>query len=126
MVRLISNGQSDSPSPVPVSDSTKVFTMVESPAAFHGGANAWRIYLENNLNYPKKAIRKNIQGVVRVQFIVDKEGNISEVVALNDPSGGLAEEAVRIIKAGPRWKPAEQNHKKVIYRHIQSLTFKLE
>jgi protein TonB len=47
-------------------------------------------------------------------------------MALNDPGGGLAEEAVRIIKNGPKWIPAEQNNKKVFYRHIQSLTFRLE
>ena len=104
----------------------KIFTKVEFPAEFPGGANSWRSYLESNMKYPAKAYRKNIQGVVRVQFIVDKEGNISEVQALNDPGGGLAEEAIRIIKNSPKWKPAEQNKRKVIYRHIQSITFKLE
>ena len=63
---------------------------------------------------------------MRVQFIVDKEGNISDVQALNDPGEGLAGEAVRIIKKGPKWKPAEQNGRKVIYRNIQSITFRLE
>jgi protein TonB len=57
---------------------------------------------------------------------VDREGNISEVQSLNDPGDGLAEEAVRIIKKGPKWKPAEQNGRKVIYRHIQAVTFRLE
>ncbi len=104
----------------------KVFTKVDRPAEFPGGAQGWSEYLQNNLKYPKKAIKKNIQGVVRVQFLVDREGNISEVMALNDPGGGLAEESVRIITNGPKWKPAEQNGKKVIYRHIQALTFKLE
>ena len=110
----------------PAADTTKVFTTVETPASFQGGANGWRNYLQNNLQYPKKAQRKSIQGVVRVQFIVDKAGNISEVAALNDPGGGLAEEAVRIIRTSPKWIPAEQNHKKVIYRHIQIITFSLE
>lgn len=104
----------------------KVFTKVDNPAEFPGGAQGWSEYLQKNLKYPKKAIKKNIQGVVRVQFLVDKAGNISEVKALNDPGGGLAEESVRIIANGPKWRPAEQNGKKVIYRHIQALTFKLE
>ena len=107
-------------------DYDKVFTKTEKPAEFPGGADGWRKYLESNLKYPKKALKKGIQGMVKVQFIVDKEGNVSEVMALNDPGGGLAEEAVRIIKNGPKWIPAEQNNKKVLYRHIQSLTFRLE
>lgn len=121
----ISFGQS----PVTIStDSTgdKVFTKVDKPAEFPGGVQGWTEYLQKNLQYPKKAIKKNIQGVVRVQFLVDKAGNISEVMALNDPGGGLAEESVRIIANGPKWRPAEQNGKRVIYRHIQALTFKLE
>ena len=104
----------------------KSFKMVETPAEFPGGAEGWRKYLEQNLEYPKKAYRKNIQGAVKVQFIVKPDGTVSEVQVLNDPGGGLAEEAVRIVKSGPNWKPATQNSKKVIYRHIQSITFKLE
>jgi protein TonB len=107
-------------------DYDKVFTKVENPAEFPGGADAWRRYLERNLNYPESAQENGTQGVVKVQCVVDKEGNISEVQSLNDPGDGLAEEAVRIIKKGPKWKPAEQNGRKVIYRHIQSITFRLE
>jgi len=107
-------------------DYEKVFTKVENPAEFPGGQSEWTRYLNKNLRYPDDAIDNGTQGVVRVQFIVDKEGNISEVQALNDPGDGLADEAVRIIKKGPKWRPAEQNGRKVIYRHIQSITFKLE
>ncbi|MCA0383559.1 MAG: TonB family protein [Bacteroidetes bacterium] len=107
-------------------DYDKVFTKVENPAEFPGGPDAWRRYLERNLQYPDDAQENGTQGVVKVQFIVDKEGNISEVQALNDPGDGLAEEAVRIIKRGPKWTPAEQNGRKVIYRHIQAITFRLE
>ena len=107
-------------------DYDKVFTKVENPAEFPGGQSEWTRYLQKNLRYPDMAIDNGTQGVVRVQFIVDREGNISEVQALNDPGDGLAEEAVRIIKRGPKWKPAEQNGRKVIYRHIQAITFRLE
>ncbi len=107
-------------------DYDKVFTKVENPAEFPGGQGEWTRYLQKNLRYPDNAIDNGTQGVVRVQFIVDREGNISEVQALNDPGDGLAEEAVRIIKKGPKWKPAEQNGRKVIYRHIQAITFRLE
>lgn len=111
---------------VETEDYDKIFTKVENPAEFPGGQDAWRRYLERSLQYPDAAQENGVQGVVRVQFIVDKGGNISEVQALNNPGEGLAEEAVRIIKKGPKWKPAEQNGRKVIYRHIQSITFRLE
>jgi periplasmic protein TonB len=116
-------------SPVTIDSDTsysKIFTKVDKPAEFPGGSQGWSEYLQKNLRYPNKAIKKNIQGVVRVQFLVDKSGNISEVKAMNDPGGGLAEESVRIIANGPKWQPAEQNGKRVIYRHIQAITFKLE
>ncbi len=106
--------------------SDKIFTKVDKPASFKGDIEGWTQYLMKNLKYPKKAIKNDIQGMVRVQFIVDREGNVSEVMALNDPGGGLAEEAVRVIAKGPKWKPAEQNGRKVIYRHIQAITFALE
>lgn len=122
-------GSSFAQSPVGIdrdSANTIIFTKVDKPAEFPGGTKGWSEYLQKNLVYPNKAIKKNIQGVVRVQFLVDKAGNISEVQALNNPGGGLAEESVRIIANGPKWRPAEQNGRKVIYRHIQAITFKLE
>ncbi len=104
---------------------TKVWTKVEIPAEFPGGQSEWIRYLQKNLRFPDAAIDNGTQGVVRVQFVVDREGNISDVQAMNDPGDGLAEEAVRIIKKGPKWKPAEQNGNKVIYRHIQAVTFRI-
>ena len=62
---------------------------------------------------------------VVVSFLVDKEGNISEVKAENDPGYGTADEAVRVIQRGPKWKPAVQNGRNVIYRQRQSITFQV-
>jgi periplasmic protein TonB len=108
-----------------VFDFEKTFTKVEIPAEFPGGQLEWKRYLQKNLQYPVDAIERGNESIVRVQFVVDTDGNISEVEALNDPGDGLAEEAVRIIKKGPKWKPAEQNGRKVKYRHIQAITFRL-
>lgn len=110
---------------VDTEDYDKTFTKVEVPAEFPGGLDGWRRYLERNLQYPDAAQENNTSGVVKVQMVVDKDGGISEVQALNDPGDGLADEAVRIIKKGPRWKPAEQNGRKVTYRFVQTVTFQL-
>jgi len=111
---------------VDTEDYDKTFTKVEVPAEFPGGLDGWRRYLERNLQYPDAAQESGTQGVVKVQMVVDRDGNISEVQALNDPGDGLADEAVRIIKKGPKWKPAEQNGRKVTYRFVQAVTFQLQ
>lgn len=102
------------------------FGKVEIPAKFLGGVDAWKRYLEMNLQYPEAAIGNGTQATVRVQLVVDKNGNVSEVKALNDPGDGLAAEAERVIKKGPKWEPAEQNGMKVTYRFIQSITFTIQ
>lgn len=109
-----------------------VFTVLDTEASgskvaeFPGGVDGWRNYLEKNLKYPKKALKENIQGTVRVQFVVEKNGVISQAVALNNPGGGLADIAVDLIKKGPKWIPAEQGGQKVRYRHIQAIIFRLQ
>jgi hypothetical protein len=61
--------------------------------------------------------------VVTLSFIVDKNGVISDVRAENDPGYGTKEEAIRVIKKGPDWRPAVQNGRNVNYRHIQNIVF---
>lgn len=112
--------------PVPAEEPEKLFTRVEIPAGFPGGPDAWRRYLERYLRYPESAQENGTQGMVKVQFIVDRDGNISNVIALNDPGDGLAAEAVRIISHGPKWIPAMQNNRHVNYRQIQSIYFRME
>jgi len=103
-----------------------VFSETETPPTFPGNYDGWRRYLERNLQYPNEAQEKGIQGKVVVQFVVDTEGNLSDIYAMNDPGGGLAQEAVRIIKSGPKWVPAVQNGQKVVARTSQTITFRLE
>jgi len=114
--------------------SANVFTVVEKEARFPGGAEGWRRYLESNLNanLAAKCIKlkrgeKFAQQTVVVQFIVDKTGNVSNVSVRNpgEVHRKLGEEAVRVIKEGPRWVPAEQNNKKVIYQALQYVTFQV-
>lgn len=106
-------------------DYDKVFTVVQIPAEFPGGIPAWTKYLERNLNRDLPVENGAPPGkyTVIVSFIVDKNGGISEVKAENDPGYGTKDEAVRVIKRGPNWKPAVQNGRQVIYRHKQSITF---
>jgi len=106
-------------------DYDKIFTVVQIPAEFPGGLPAWAKYLERNLNRDLPVENGAPPGkyTVVVSFIVAKDGTISDVVAENDPGYGTKNEAVRVITRGPKWKPAVQNGRNVIYRHKQSITF---
>jgi protein TonB len=106
-------------------DYDKVFTVVQIAAEFPGGLPAWTKYLERNLNRDLPVENGAPPGkyTVVVSFIVSKTGDISDVTAENDPGYGTKAEAIRVILKGPKWKPAVQNGRNVIYRHKQSITF---
>lgn len=108
-------------------DYDKEFTSVQVEAQFPGGQDAWRKYLERNLNQQTPADNGAPTGnyTVTVSFLVDKDGNVSQVQALTDPGYGCAAEATRVISKGPKWKPAIQNGRNVIYRQKQNITFQV-
>src|SRR4051794_8786945 len=110
-------------------DYDKVFTKVEKEAKFPGGAEGWKRYLERNLDANVAANDGAPTGnyTVKVQFIVDKEGNISNVQAIEvpKPCPSCGPEAVKVIKKGPKWEPAVQNGRNVIYQAIQFVTFQV-
>ncbi len=106
-------------------DENKVFQKVEVEAEFPGGDGAWRRFLEKNLN-PNTPIDNNAPAgtyQVVVQFIVSKDGSISDVQALTKHGYGMEQEAVKVIKKGPNWKPALQNGRNVNAYRKQPITF---
>lgn len=113
--------------PIVEEETDKIFYTVQNPAEFPGGISAWSKYLERNLNRDLPVNNGAPAGkyTVVVSFTVDKNGSISDVQADNNPGYGTNEEAVRVIKKGPSWKPAVQNGRNVIYRHKQSITFQV-
>jgi hypothetical protein len=106
-------------------DYNKAFTIVQIPAEFPGGIPAWSKYLERNLNrnLPKGKGAAPGKYTVNVSFKVDKNGGIYDVKAENDPGYGTKEEAERVIKAGPSWKPAVQNGRNVDCLQTVAITF---
>jgi periplasmic protein TonB len=106
-------------------DWDKTFTKVEIESEYPGGAAAWQRYLNRNLHYPQEAIDNEVQGAVVVQFIVDKEGNVSDVEAISGPQE-LRAEAVRVIKKSGKWTPAVQNGRQVKSYKKQPIVFRLE
>jgi len=107
-------------------DEDGIFRSVEIESSFPGGAGAWLRFLNKNLHYPDEAMSTEIQGTVMVQFIVDKDGHISDVEAISGPEkGGLKEEAVRVIKKSGQWTPAVQNGRYVKSYKRQPVTFQI-
>ena len=108
-------------------DYDKVFKKVENDAQFPAGEPAWKKYIERNLGSTVAINDKAKPGIykVSVNFIVDKEGNISDVYAYNPSQEGThcGLEAEKIIKKEPRWNPAIQNGRSVVFRTVKDITF---
>jgi len=106
----------------PKEDENKVFTKVEIEAQFAGD---WSKFLQRNLNADVAVNAGAPPGTyqVIVQFIVDKEGNVSDVKALSNHGYGMEEEAMRAIKKAPKWNPAVQNGRQVKAYRKQPITF---
>lgn len=105
--------------------SGKVFEVVEVMPQYPGGTEAMMKYLAANLKYPKKAEDKNIQGRVVVSFIVEADGSISNVHTLRSISPELDAEALRVVKAMPKWKPGKQKGKTVRVKYALPVQFKM-
>lgn len=114
-----------SDNPRPVVESSEVFVQVEQGATFPGGADAFADYISGAVRYPNEAREKKIQGRVFVSFVIEKDGSVNEVRALNDPGPGLADEAVRVIKQSPKWQPGMQNGHLVRQSYTKPILFSL-
>jgi periplasmic protein TonB len=108
-------------------DENKIFDKVEVEAKFPGGDAKWRQYLERNLTASVPVDNGAPEGTYTtvIQFVVDKEGNISDVRAMTSHGYGMEEEAMRVIKKGPAWTPAIQNGRQVKAYRKQPITFQV-
>jgi thiol-disulfide isomerase/thioredoxin len=121
------NAAAQTSSEIVLKDTTS--SKLETAAQFPGGRGAWMRYLERNLNANIAANDKAPVGnyTVKVQFVVDKEGNVSSVTAASTPERcpGCGPEAVRVIKMGPKWTPAMRDGIPVEYKATQLITFQV-
>ncbi len=110
----------------PKEDENTVFTKVEVEAQFPGGESKWNQFVQREVERHIDELTEDGQsGTCEVQFIVDKEGNVSNVEALSMKGTKLAEVAVNAIKRGPKWIPAIQNGRQVKAWRRQKITFRL-
>lgn len=114
------------PEPPKHEEENKVFDIVEQQPLFPGGPAALMKYLSENTKYPVVAQENGVQGRVTVQFVVEKDGSISDVHVLRGVDPSLDREAVRVVKSMPRWTPGKQNGINVRVNYRVPVLFRLQ
>jgi protein TonB len=108
------------------SDEGEVFQVVEQMPEFPGGMEKLMEYLSKNIKYPSIAQENNIQGRVIVEFVVNKDGSIVDPKVMRSVDSSLDNEAMRVIKAMPKWTPGKQRGKAVRVRYTVPVLFRLQ
>jgi protein TonB len=103
----------------------QIFTAVEQAPTFPGGDGAFGKYLGKNIRYPAIARENNVQGRVVLTFVVERDGSLTDIKVLRSLGSGTDEEAVRVLKASPKWKPGIQNGRPVRVQYSIPVNFTL-
>lgn len=104
----------------------EVFMVAEQMPEFPGGMKELLKFLQNNLKYPENAMKNNVQGRVIVQFVVEKDGTLTEFKVARSVDLDLDAEALRVLQIMPKWKPGMQRGKIVRVKFTVPVSFKLQ
>src|SRR5690606_38880023 len=104
----------------------EIFTVGEAYPEFEGGVAAFNTHMMKEIRYPLQALQAGVEGRVDVQFVVDEDGSISDVEVIKGIGAGCDEEAVRVVKSLPSFKPATQNGKPVRVRMVVPVSFQVK
>ncbi len=105
-------------------DPNMLFTVVEESASPVGGINAFTEFISRNMVYPAMARRMDIQGKVFVEFIVERDGTLTNVRTLKGIGAGCDEEAVRVVSIAPKWNPGKQRGRAVRQKMVLPINFR--
>lgn len=94
-------------------DADKPFRQVEIAPSFPGGMEAFLMYVQKNYRYPPQAIEQGVKGKVILTFIVERDGSLTDIKIVRDLKFGTGDEAVRLLRASPKWSPGIQNGRTV-------------
>lgn len=125
---LVSNEFIDDGIPINIESNageSKVFSSVEELPSYPGGQKAFIQYLNKTLSYPPYAKSKNIQGRVLVQFIVERSGEITNVSVAESVNPVLDDEAIRVIRKMPKWRPGKEKGRIVRVKIMIPIIFKI-
>lgn len=95
-----------------------IYVKVEDEPKFMGRSwESFNYWVTRNIKYPKAAVKNNIQGQVKIRFVIEKDGSISNIEVVSSPNPILSEEALRVIKQSPaEWTPGKQRNNPVRVR----------
>ena len=102
-----------------------IFTIVEVRPEPVGGIKAFYTYVGDNLQYPARARRMYIEGRVFIEFVVERDGSLTDIKVAKGIGAGCDEEAVRVISQAPKWNPGKQRGRAVRVRMVMPIMFKL-
>ncbi len=104
----------------------EIFVVVENQPEFPGGNAAMMKFLSDNIKYPVIAQENGIQGRVICNFVVERDGSITDVQVVRGVDPSLDREAVRVIQSMPRWTPGKQRGQAVRVRFTLPVVFRLQ
>ena len=104
----------------------EAFDVVEQMPQFPGGPAALMQFLSSNVKYPKEAFEQGIQGRVIANFVVEKDGSITEARVVKSVDPALDAEALRVVGTMPKWAPGTQNGEPVRVKYTVPITFRLQ
>ena len=104
----------------------EIFTIVEEMPEFPGGMAKLGEYLAKNIKYPQMAREAGVKGKVFIAFVIEPDGSVSNVQVLRGIGGGCDEEAIRVVKSMPKWKPGKQRGKAVRVSYNLPVNFQLQ
>ena len=107
-------------------DPNKIFTAVEQEPKFPGGEDAFRNYLGKNIRYPAIAKENNVQGKVFLSFVVERDGTLTDLKVVRGIGSGCDDEAMRVLRNSPKWKPGIQNGRPVRVSYTIPISFALQ
>ena len=109
-----------------VFEEAPIFIVVEAMPVFPGGEEKLYEYLFNNMKYPVMAKESQISGTVYVTFVIEQDGSVTAARLLRGIGGGCDEEALRVVRSMPKWKPGKQRGKPVRVQYNLPVKFILE
>lgn len=107
-------------------NSDKAYDLVEEMPQYPGGVEKLMEYVSMSIRYPKEAESKSIQGRVVTTFVVEKDGSITDAEVVKSVDPALDAEALRVVKAMPKWTPGKQEGKPIRVKYTMPITFALQ
>ncbi len=103
-----------------------IYNYVKDEPLFPGGSKALLAYIDKNLRYPTFSAERGIQGRVLLSFVIEKDGSTSNIQVIRSPIDDLNNEAIRLVKEMPKWKPGMLDGKPVRVKYMLPIVFRLK